>query len=288
MLKPWNDTSYQLYDSGSRASERLNTAVGEGPLMTDVDAKTERPRITSNADSATPAASDHVLKGVSILGFNPESRAEKAGMEKGDVIVQYSGTGDLTVQKLATLTTVLRSEGVPTDMILVRNGQEYSLTLPYGPLGISAMDTMLKAPAGSEAHVAIDKVVQGIQQIYLLLIALGLLSSLGFLGITPRPSTLDLLGEWQRTFVRAIDCVIFLGLQWRKKWVITLVLIFSALGCATILFNIMQPVEEMRALLLRISLLLFYGYQIYFFSRKDVRERFGSKRTLVVQNRSKN
>jgi hypothetical protein len=231
--------------------------------------------------------SGRLLKGVSILGFNPESRAEKAGMVKGDVIVEYSGIADLTVQKLATLTTTLRSEGIPTALIFMRNGQEHSLTLPYGALGISAMDTTVQGvPGGRVGPVAIDSVVQTIQKIYLVLIVLSVLGTLGLLlGMTPRLSALGPLAALQTSLVTAIECVIYLGLRWRRKWVITLVLIFSALSCATIFFNIMHPAEYMRELfskLVGILLLLFYGYQIYFFRRKDVRERFGDKGTLVV------
>jgi hypothetical protein len=227
------------------------------------------------------------VKGVSILGFSPESRAQKAGMEKGDVIVQYSGIGDLTVQRLATLTTTLRAEGIPTGVILMRNGGEHSLTLPYGPLGISAMDTTIQGVPGARVGpVAIDSVVQTIQKIYLVLAVLGVLGVLGVLaGMTPRLRSFGPPFALQGLFLTTIYWIIYLGLRWRKNWGITLVLIFSALSIVTCIFNIVHPADDVRALLAKLGglfFLAFHGYQIYFFRRADVRERFGDKGVLVV------
>lgn len=214
-------------------------------------------------------------------------------MEKGDVIVEYDGVGDLTVQRLATLTATLRTEGMRTDMVFMRNGQEYSLTLPYGPLGISAMDATIQGVPGSRVGpVPIDRVVQTIQKIYLVLAVVGVLGVLGVLaGLSPRLKAVGAPALLQGLFVTILYCVIYFGLRRRMKWVITLVLIFSALSIVTCTFNILHPAEDMRALLGKLVTALFlsfYGYQIYFFSRKDVRERFGGKGTLVVQNRSEN
>jgi hypothetical protein len=86
------------------------------------------------------------VQGVSVLEFSQQSSAKTAGMKKGDVIIMYDGVGNLTIEKLQALAATPKSEG--TQIRVLRDGNEYSLTLPSGSLGISAMDTTVRGPFG--------------------------------------------------------------------------------------------------------------------------------------------
>ena len=118
-------------------------------------------------------------KGVLILGFSPESPAEKAGIEKGDVIVEYGGIGDLTTDALTTLTATTNPKGTDTLVVFVRDQQEYSVELPPGRLGISAMDSTTHVPA--EMRTTQDKIrraIRRIRRVYLVLSVAGFLMAL--------------------------------------------------------------------------------------------------------------
>ncbi len=96
---------------------------------------------------ANPRGQDRLVKGVSVVGFTAESIAEKTGMEKGDVIIEYDGVRDLTTEKLATLTVLARPKAI-VRAVLVRTGQEQTLSLPSGPLGISAIEATIQESLG--------------------------------------------------------------------------------------------------------------------------------------------
>jgi membrane protease YdiL (CAAX protease family) len=83
------------------------------------------------------------IKGVSILGFSPLSRAEKAGKQKSDVIVEYGGAGNLTTDRLAALTAKTTFKGTEPRVVFVRDGSKHSLAVAPGSLGISAVDTTI-------------------------------------------------------------------------------------------------------------------------------------------------
>lgn len=89
--------------------------------------------------------------GVSILGFKSESTAREAGMQTGDIIVEYDGMRNLTTDKLMALTTVTRPEGTQIRMAFMRNGHERSALVPPGPLGISVLDTTMHTSSGQDA-----------------------------------------------------------------------------------------------------------------------------------------
>jgi S1-C subfamily serine protease len=106
-------------------------------------------------------------KGVLILGFRPESTTEKGGMKKGDVIVKYGGIGDLTTESLTALAAATNPKGTNTRVVFLRDHREYSVELPPGPLGISAMDSTMHVPL--EVRTAQDKTrrtVRAIRSVY--------------------------------------------------------------------------------------------------------------------------
>ncbi len=98
----------------------------------------------SQTDEAARASGQHRFgpfrMGVSIVRFNPDSAAENAGMQKGDVIIEYDGVGNLTIESLPALTTKPRPEGTSIPVAFLRRGLKHSVTLPAGSLGISAIN----------------------------------------------------------------------------------------------------------------------------------------------------
>jgi hypothetical protein len=94
---------------------------------------------------------DLLAAGVSILGFKSGSTAGKAGMQKGDIVVEYDGKRNLTTDKLMALTAVTRPEGTQIRVVFMRDGHEHSTLLPPGPLGISVLDTTMHTSSGREA-----------------------------------------------------------------------------------------------------------------------------------------
>jgi hypothetical protein len=91
-----------------------------------------------------------VVNGVSILGFHPESSAKEADMQKGDVIFEYGSERDLTIEKLSAIMAKREHEAVEVCVVFMRGRQQYSQTLPSGPLGISAMNVTVTVPIKSE------------------------------------------------------------------------------------------------------------------------------------------
>jgi hypothetical protein len=107
---------------------------------------------TTNQQSEPKPRSDNHLsaKGVSILEFRPESTARKAGMQKGDVIIEYASERDVTIEHLSALIAKREHEAGHVHVVFVRGGQQHSVTLPSGPLAISAMNVTISVPLKSE------------------------------------------------------------------------------------------------------------------------------------------
>jgi hypothetical protein len=94
---------------------------------------------------------DHLsVRGVSILEFRPESSARKAGMNEGDVIIEYASERDVTLEKLSAVIAKRGTEAGQVSVVFVRDAQQYTQTLPSGPLGISAMDSTINVALQSK------------------------------------------------------------------------------------------------------------------------------------------
>jgi hypothetical protein len=221
-----------------------------------------------------------LLTGVSILGFSTESSAKAAGMEKGDLIIECDGVGNLTTEKLTALTATTKPAGSETRVVFLRDGKEHSVTLPPGPLGISAMDATIQGSAGLKvARDRIERIVRIIQRVYL---AIAVLLILGV------PSALISASGFghvlQDVLFVALYGAAYFGLRHRREWATTLVLIVSAFSCISGVVNVIQPAGEIKELIVKVFFflwLLFFAYQIVFFRRTDVRGLFGDKGTLV-------
>ncbi len=106
-----------------------------------------REKTATKKDNREPAEDEDLsVKGIVVLDFSPRSDAKKAGMQKGDVIIEYNGTADLTVDKFIALTSVTRRDKAKPLITFVRNGTEYSIRINPGFLGVSVMNTVARGP----------------------------------------------------------------------------------------------------------------------------------------------
>jgi len=81
-----------------------------------------------------------------------------------------------------------------------------------------------------------------------------------------------------------IDSLIFLGLRRKKHWVVVLIMICSALWLLYTLLSIFAPAADFRTLFQKfvaVALVLFYAYQINFFSKYEVKKFYGVKGFLI-------
>jgi len=103
-------------------------------------------RFTKGQAPKAKAPEAPVVRGVMIIELTPRSDARKAGLRKGDVIVEYNGTTDLTTEKFLALTGQTRAERANPVLVFVRDGHEHSVRVARGLLGVSLMDTTLRGP----------------------------------------------------------------------------------------------------------------------------------------------
>lgn len=86
------------------------------------------------------------VQGIRILNVMPRSDGQRAGLEPGDVIIEYDGAKDLTTDKFLTLTGRTRKERIKPTMVVIRNGYEYTIRVSPGYLGITIMNTRVRGP----------------------------------------------------------------------------------------------------------------------------------------------
>jgi hypothetical protein len=87
-------------------------------------------------------------------------------------------------------------------------------------------------------------------------------------------STLDVL----------IYSSIYFGLRHIRKWVVPLILIHSAFSLYCSLLLILHQADNITMILskfIAMMLVLFYAYQILFFSKGEARNYFGSQGTII-------
>ncbi len=80
---------------------------------------------------------------IKITSVIPGSAAEKAGIEKGDIVLNYGDSRMFTWQELKDAT----SEGQLGEYVAInvyRNGEVYSFSVPRGPLGMQLGSTRLE------------------------------------------------------------------------------------------------------------------------------------------------
>jgi len=123
----------------------------------------------------------------------------------------------------------------------------------------------------------IEKILTWLQRVYLVLIILN------------GASLLFQLVDFEQSKLREIDETaiglamywgVYVGLRSRRSWAITLVLITSAFGFFSSFCKIIDPAGDILALIGKVFsclFLFFFGYQIIFFRKREVRLFFGTK-----------
>jgi formylglycine-generating enzyme required for sulfatase activity len=100
---------------------------------------------SSSAGTDAKAPEEHPVRGLLIIDFTPKSDARRAGLQRGDVIVEYHGHRDLTADEFISLTALTkRQKKVRPTLVFVREGREYAVRVSSGILGISVMDTTIQ------------------------------------------------------------------------------------------------------------------------------------------------
>ncbi len=107
---------------------------------------TFRHQQTSAAKETQPKTPGEPVRGVMVLDLSPRSDAKKAGIEKGDVIIEYDGQKGLTSEKLMTLTARNQRQRSRPTIVVVRKGYEHVLRGFSGALGVTLMDTTIRGP----------------------------------------------------------------------------------------------------------------------------------------------
>jgi hypothetical protein len=76
----------------------------------------------------------------------------------------------------------------------------------------------------------------------------------------------------------------YYGLKYKTKWAIPLLLITAVFMILSTFINILRPANDLFAFINKIVdlvFVMFYGYQIFFFSKKEVKQYFGVKGTVI-------
>ncbi len=141
LTKEWVPGPDQRYVAGLEAKQREREARS-APELSSAAAKVEE--------------EEPLVKGLLVFDFSPKSDAAKAGMRRGDVIIEYSGVKDLTADKFLALTAASRKEKGKPSLVFVRDGYQHSIKVSSGFLGISTLETTVKAPRVSPAKPSHD------------------------------------------------------------------------------------------------------------------------------------
>ena len=124
------------------------------------------------------------------------------------------------------------------------------------------------------------KITNRIKKVFIVFICIGILDVISNLKLSeglPKIHSLEGIVNF------LLYTFIYIGLRFRKKWFIPLVLISSAFLMLTTGLHIFQPVVDVHGLFEKIGRMVFFvffAYQIYFFSRREVKEYFGAKETV--------
>lgn len=132
----------------------------------------------------------------------------------------------------------------------------------------------------------IESIVIKIKKIYLFLICLYIV--LIVIAILAPLNQYDIKNKIESTYKLTYNFIIFLalyiGLPKRKKWIIPLILFFSSLGFLATLIDILHPAESLSRIaekVIGLLVFLFFGYQIHFFSKAEVKKFFRTKGSIL-------
>jgi len=115
----------------SKEEQRLAPASGTG---------------AARSTGSQPEPPSIPVQGVVILDFGARSIAQRSGLAKGDVIVEYDGERQLTAERLEAHIMAPERRRIKPRVAFVRDGVEYSVTLPSRSLGVIVSDKTILGP----------------------------------------------------------------------------------------------------------------------------------------------
>ena len=127
----------------------------------------------------------------------------------------------------------------------------------------------------------IEKKIFALRKIYFVLLLIGFVALLFKLG---KVMSGDFNGVGEIILYFIIYCTIYLGMRRKKKWLIPFILISSSFGILRGCLGVLSPADNVEALLgkfLGVFFLLFFGYQLTFFSNQSVKNYFGVKGRII-------
>jgi len=131
----------------------------------------------------------------------------------------------------------------------------------------------------AKKHARIFQIVARIRRVYLVLLIISWL--VVFWGIC---HPLNLRESLEALLYAILWTVIYYGLRSEESWVIPLIFINSAILCFSRLTDIFHPAENAKEIVFKVLsclTILFFFYQILFFSKGEVRRYFGDKGKLL-------
>lgn len=129
----------------------------------------------------------------------------------------------------------------------------------------------------------VNVICKRIQKFYLLLVCLGIISLVSHI---PDIKESILRQDWLESAITLIIFIcIYIGLRTRAKWIVPLILLYSAYGLFSAYTNGIQPAENVKDLVhkcVEVLYVIFYVYQIIFFKKKEVKLYFNVKGTIII------
>ena len=127
----------------------------------------------------------------------------------------------------------------------------------------------------------IESIVSVVRKIYMFLLIVAIIAVVS--AITEMYSdTVEFKGRVLLHII--IYLSIYWGLRNKSNWVMPFILIISAFGFLLSLIEVLSPAENASALFKKIAdvfFILFFGYQMVFFSSSNVRKYFGAKGKVI-------
>ena len=134
---------------------------------------------------------------------------------------------------------------------------------------------------GILAEIRIDTIVRRIRRVYAFLIIMDLFLLFGLARHANEPVLNEAI---ERLIMLTLHSFLYFGLSEKKPWVIHLILICSLFGIIYGLIPILEPSSNFIRVLgkaIACLLVLFYAYQLSFFSKREVKAFFQEKGMIL-------
>jgi hypothetical protein len=127
----------------------------------------------------------------------------------------------------------------------------------------------------------ITTITNRIKKVYIVLFCIGILSILYDLANISENLPKDDI--WQGVINSLLYFVLYIGLRLKTKWFTPLALISSAWFLLSAFLTTLQPAQDIHGLIAKaigIIFVLFFAYQMNFFSKREVKIYFGLEGTM--------